>query len=162
MWRQQQTDQAAKVSAESFKLFFMLENANPCPFLTLFTDLRKDMIKKHDNLPHMVVETFDMLNRWRPEGNGKTSCTNNQQQRRQIGHTYVQAAGPPNGTELVPGRDGTTSNVLCYRCQNWGHISPNCPNACSCSGHSLMQYGICLMQRLDKHGISSNVTINAA
>ena len=61
--------QATKVSAECFKSVFMLENADPRRFLTLFTDLRKDMIKKHDNFPRTVVETFNMLNRWKPDNN---------------------------------------------------------------------------------------------
>ena len=30
---------------------------------------------------------------------------------------------------MIPGTDGFTSDLQCYRCQEWGHISPNCPNA---------------------------------
>ena len=73
---------------------------------------------------------------------------------------YAQTGGPPAGTELMPGHDGTTANVLCYGCQNWGHICPNCPNSRGRTGHSLMQYGICLMQRIDNDGIGSDGAIN--
>ena len=140
----------------------MLENADPRRFLTLFTDLRKDMIKKHDNFSRTVVEMFDMLNRWKPD---RSTCNNgqhNQQRRRRIGHTYKQMTGPPAGTELVAGRDGTTSNVLCYGCQNWGHIHPNCPNGRGHNGRSLVQYGICLMQRMDDSTIANDGSINKA
>ena len=41
---------------------------------------------------------------------------------------------------LVPGVDGTTVDLQCYKCERWGHISPNCPNANSGSNF--------LMQRL--------------
>ena len=34
-----ETDQASKVSTECFKSIFMLENADLCRFLTLFTEL---------------------------------------------------------------------------------------------------------------------------
>ena len=112
--------------------------------------------------PGMVVETFDMLNRWKPNNNGRGSSPSNQHRRRRIGHTYTQTGGPPAGTKLTPGHNRTTSNMLCYRCQNWGHICPNCPNSCGHTGCSLMQYGICLMQRLDNNGIGSNSTINKA
>ena len=157
-----ETEQAEKVSAECFKSIFMLENANPQRFLTLFTDLRKDMIKKHDNFPRTVVETFDMLNRWKPGGSTRNTGLNNQQRRQRIGHTYTQTTGPPAGTELVSGRNGTTVNVLCYGCQNWGHIRPNCPNSRGCSGHTLMQYGICLMQCMDESSITVDGAINKA
>ena len=130
-----ETEQATKVSAECFKSVFMLENADPRRFLTLFTDFRKDMVKKHDNFPRTMVETFDMLNRWKPDNNSRRSGLEPQWCRR-IGHTYTQTNGPPAGTELMPGQDGTTSNVLCYGCQNWGHICPNCPRGRS--GHNLM------------------------
>ena len=115
----EETDQAAKVSMECFKSVFMLENVDLCRFLTLFMDLPKDMIKKHDNFPHTVIETIDMLNRWRPEGGGQTNSAGNQQRHRRIGHTYAQTGGLPTGTELMPGHDGTTANILCYGCQNW-------------------------------------------
>ena len=155
-----ETDQATKVSLKRFKSVFMLENADPRCFLTLFTDLRKDMIKKHDNFPCTVVETFDMLNRWKPEGNTRANGAGNQQRRRRIGHTYTQTTGPPAGTELVAGRDGTTSNVFCYGCQNWGHICPNCPNGRGRTGHSLVQYGICLMQCITNGDLRCDGSIN--
>ena len=120
------------------------------------------MIKKHDNFPCMVVETFDMINRWKPDNNGRGSSPSNQHRRRRMGHTYTQTGGPPAGTKLTKGCDGTTSNMLCYGCQNWGHIRPNGPNGRGCTGHSLLQYGICLMQRLDNNGIGSDGTINKA
>ena len=63
---------------------------------------------------------------------------------------------------MVPGRDGTTANVLCYGCQNWGHIRPNCPNSQGRSGHTLMQYGICLMQRMDESSVAVDGAINKA
>ena len=155
-------EQATKVSEEGLKAVFMLENADPRRFLTLFTDLRKDMIKKHDNFPRTVVESFDMLNRWKVDGNARGGAPGNQNRRRRIGHTYAQANGPPAGTELVPGTDGTTANVLCYGCQQWGHIRPNCPNGRGRTGHTLMQYGICLMQRLDSAEFYSEGGINKA
>ena len=157
-----ETEQATKVSVECFKSVFMLENLDPQQFLTLFTDLRKDMIKKHDNFPCTVIETFDMLNQWKPDNNRRGNGQSSQPQPRQIGHTYAQTGGPPAGPELVPGHDGTTSKVLCYGCQNWGHISPNCLNGCSHTGHSLMQYGICLMQSFNHNDTVSNGAINKA
>ena len=155
-----ETDQATKVSIECFKSVFMLENADPRRFLTLFTDLRQDMIKKHDNFPCTVIETFYMLNRWKPEGSTCTNGAGNQQHHRRIGNTYTQTTGMLAGTELVAGHDGTTSNVLCYSCLNWGHICPNCPNGCGCTGHSLVQHGICLMQRITNRDICGNGSIN--
>lgn len=113
-----ETDQASKVSVECFKSIFMLENADLRRFLTLFTELCKDMIKKQYNFLRTVVKTFDMLNRWKPEGNARGSAASNQQRRRQIGHTYAQTGGSPAGTELVPGSDGLTANILCSGCQN--------------------------------------------
>ena len=157
-----ETDQAAKVLAECFKSVFMLENADPRCFLTLFTDLRKAMTKKHNDFPHTVVETFDMWNRWRPEGSGCNTGSNNQQRRRRIGHTHTQTMGPPPDMELIPGRDGTTANLLCYGCQNWEHIRPNCPNGRGCNRHSLMQYRICIIQCLDESSIASDGAINKA
>ena len=103
-----------------------------------------------------------MLNRWKTDSNTRSSAIGNQQRCRRIGHTYAQTGGPLPGTELVPGSNGTTANVLCYGCQNWGHIRPNFPNGHGCSGHSLMQCGVCLMQRFDKYGFKSNDVINKA
>ena len=60
----------------------------------------------------------------------------------------------------MPGQDGATSNVLCYGCQNWGHLRPNCP--CGRSGHSLMQYGVCLMQCINYSNGFNDGTINRA
>ena len=115
------------------------------------------MIKKHDNFLRTVVETFDMFNQWKPDGNVRGSAlSTNQQQQRRIGHTYAQIGAPPAGTELVPGIDRTTSNVLCYGCQNWGHIRPNFPNGRGRSGHTLMQYGVCLMQRMDDYNLDDS------
>ena len=111
-----ETEQASKVSVECSKSVFMLENADPYCFLTLFTDLRKDIIKKHDNFPRTVVETFEMLNRWKPDSNTQGNTPGNHQRCRRIGHTYVQTGGPPAGTEMAAGTDSTTSNVLCYGC----------------------------------------------
>ena len=157
-----ETEQASKVSIKCFKSIFILENADSKRFITLFSDLRKDMIKKHNNFPKTVVEMFDMLNRWKPEGNWRTlGSPSNQHRRRHIGHTYTQTTGPLQGTELVLGCDGTTSNVLCYGCQNWEHICPNCLNQQGRIGRSLMQFGFCLMQWMNNE-IQSNGAIDCA
>ena len=40
---------------------------------------------------------------------------------------------------MVPGVDGTTMDLRCFRCQEWGHIAPNCPNATQIGSNFLMQ-----------------------
>ena len=40
---------------------------------------------------------------------------------------------------MVPGRDGTTLDVQCYRCRGWGQIAPNCPNATTMGSNFSMQ-----------------------
>ena len=139
-----QKTKAKETAAEAFKAVCLLENADPKRFLSLFNDLRKDMIKKQDNFPRNVVESFDMLNRWRPT-NRMISDRNRSNTR--VGHMYAQRAGPPQGTTLVPGKDGSTRPVQCYSCNAWGHISPNCPeNESEQTGRSLLQIGKCLTQ----------------
>jgi len=53
-----QKTKATETSAEALRAVCLLENADPKIFLSLFNDLRKDMIKKQDNFPRNVVEAF--------------------------------------------------------------------------------------------------------
>ena len=62
------------------------------------------------------------------------------------GYNFVQNSGrsgarPPAGTVLVAGSDGRTCNVLCYRCQTWGHYADHCPESGNRQGTNLVQFG---------------------
>jgi len=139
-----QKTKTKETAAEAFKAVCLLENADPKRFLSLFNDLRKDMIKKLDNFPKNVVEGFDMLNRWKPT---YRMVTDRYRPNTRVGYMYAQRAGPPQGTTLVPGKDGSTRPFQCYSCNAWGHISPNCPeNESGQTGRSLLQVGKCLTQ----------------
>ena len=39
------------------------------------------------------------------------------------------------GDNLVPGTYGSTMNIMCFNCNNYGHVAENCPEAYLCQGH---------------------------
>lgn len=133
-----------------------------------------------------IANHREMNNERQGRGSGRTGGAQLIQQEEQggRGRGYGQGGGSgtsgryvrpavPEGTVLVPGVDGTTSDVQCYNCQQWGHIAPNCP----CPHQFLMISSHFLMSRLqlsqtDDNGLphswllldtcSSNSTTNDA
>ena len=59
---------------------------------------------------------------------------------------FLQQQNLPEGCSVVPGTDGTTIDLQCYRCQDFGHLANNCPadspRACTDTGRR----GVGLMQ----------------
>jgi len=96
-----QKTKAKETAAKALKAVCLLENADPKRFLSLFNDLRKDMIKKQDNFPRNVVDGFDMLNRWKPTNR---MVTDRYRPNTRVGHMYAQRAGPLRGPRLCPGK----------------------------------------------------------
>ncbi len=42
---------------------------------------------------------------------------------------FLQNNAIPEGSSLIPGRDGTTVTFQCYCCQDFGHLANNCPSS---------------------------------
>ena len=45
----------------------------------------------------------------------------------------------PEGVQLVPGLDGATLDLQCFKCNGWGHIAPNCPVVNPATNNQLCQ-----------------------
>ena len=96
-----QKTKAKETATESFVVVCLLENADPKRFLSLFNDLRKDMIKNQDNFLRNDLEAFDMLNRWKPTNR---MVTDRYRPNTRVGHMYAQSERNPfRVLRLCPG-----------------------------------------------------------
>ena len=59
---------------------------------------------------------------------------------------FLQSNGIPEGSSLIPGRDGTTVNFQCYRCQDFGHLANNYPSSETRSRGSTPRSAVGLVQ----------------
>ena len=101
------------------------------------------MIKKQENFPRNVVEGSDMLNRWKPTNR---MIADRYRPNTRLGHMYAQRVGSPQGTTLVPGKDGSTRPVQFLDVMHGGILAQIVQNELRQRGRSLLLVGNCLTQ----------------
>ena len=82
-----------------------------------------------------------------PNNNKKKKKNNNNN--KQHGVILAQQCSPSSEDTstprtLIPGTDGRTLNVLCYRCNKWGHYASSCTEPGTRVGFSSLQHGFIL------------------
>ena len=77
-----------------------------------------------------------------------TKKTNNSNQHGVVLAQQCSPASEDNNTPrtLIPGTDSQTFNVLCYRCNKWGHCASSCNEPDTRLGFSSLQHGFILAQ----------------
>ena len=149
------SEQQIKESEEKVKAVFFLLHGDKTRFGERIRELERAMHAGRDEWPltvvgayHLMIKTQEQMiaeevrltrsNRRgggrgggsqfvQPYGSPRGGRGGRGQQGRGRGDNRYQPPSVPEGVQLVPGRDGTTLDLQCYRCQDWGHISPNCP-----------------------------------
>ena len=143
-----------KDSEEKVKAIFFLLHGDKTRFGPRIRILEEGMHTGRDEWPttvvgayHLMIKTQEQLileekrvNRgYQNQGRGRGAQF--VQQEHSTGKARSGKYQPPpvpEGATMVPGSDGTIKDVQCYKCREWGHISPNCPNAPSIGNNFLM------------------------
>ena len=112
--------------------FLMISDQNRYSFLLKKMRYRENVVM--DEYPVKTPSQLDPLIRieGKIRGNQKPSTYKNRggrgrlQHREHIEHTSTQhIGGIKDNTTLVPGKDGKTLNVTCYKCCKLGHLTYN-------------------------------------
>ena len=130
---------------EKFLAVLLLVNADPSRYSHLNKELVHSSQLGNDNYPKTSSATYELLRRrsgsYDVSGPGARHHRSDRHSTggRGAGGRYGRAfqfvqqqeSSMPVGCTLVAGRDGTTMQLQCYRCQDWGHLANNCPAASS-------------------------------
>ena len=130
--------QEEKIELDKFLGALFITNADKGKYGSLQDALVFDSQLGEDHYPKSLFSAYELLccrgGRY-DSARSQTSDQLNQGGRGDRGVTgrYTRAyeflqQQMPAGTTLVAGRDGTTTEIQCYRCQSWGHLANNCPN----------------------------------
>ena len=155
------TDDEIKESEEKVQAIFFLLHGDKARFGSRIRELERAMHAGRDEWSTTVVGAYHLMIKTQEQLMAVEARMNrsNQGRGRGRGAQFVQQDGNggrgrggrgrggrsyqspqvPEGTRMVPGADGTTLDLQCYRCQEWGHISPNCQNAPPIGNNLLMQ-----------------------
>lgn len=136
------SDDEIKEEEDKFKAVCLLQRSDPERYDDLCNDLQKGSYLGRDEYPTDPSMTFDLMVRTSKivntstgnggrarGGRGGRGGTNGG--RGQAGRDDVRVVFAQRGANQkeVRGVDGTLVERTCWNCQNWGHLSNNCPEA---------------------------------
>ena len=155
------TEKEKQIEEDKFKAIVFLKRSDQGRYGNFLTELQNSAHLNRDEYPESETAALDLMVRRSGAfdtsligGRGSRVQRSTRRPGRGRGYNFSQSSGgrnhnerAPAGTVLVAGTDGRTCNVLCYRCQTWGHYAGNCPEASSgTSGTALVQCGVGLSQ----------------
>ena len=165
-----------KESEEKVQAIFFLLHGDKQRFGARIRELERGMHAGRDEWPttvvgayHLMVRTQEQLiavetrlsrsNRrghgrgggaqFAQDGSHRGGRSGGRFQRTGRGGGRYQPPAVPEGVQMIPGSDGATLDLQCYKCFEWGHIAPNCPVANPVGNQHLMkrlqltQDGVC-------------------
>ena len=147
-----------------FKAIVFLKRSDPSRYGEFLAELQNSAHLNRDEYPISETEALDLMVRRSGAFDssligGRNRNNYNRSNRRTgrgRGFNFSQSSSgrgnehrAPAGTVLVPGLDGRTCNVLCFRCCTWGHYADQCSgvgdnNDSSTGGNTgtgMVQYG---------------------
>ena len=144
---QDATEDERKESEEKVKAIFFLMHGDKTRFGPRIRILEEGMHAGRDEWPktvvaayHLMIKTQEQLISEEKRVNRGSQYPGRRAQFVQQDDKSMRTRPPvPEGATMVPGVDGTVKDVKCYKCQEWGHFSPNCPNPAKGRSSFLMQ-----------------------
>ena len=150
---------------ERYKAICYLKQSDKKRHGDLMDELQNAAYVGRDEYPTTTAGAYDLMarrsgvfsnrphyqGRGRGRGRGDGGRGRGDGGRGRQGHTFLGGRGgkggrgesPPEGTTLVQGTDGTAIRIRCYNCQEWGHISLNCPTPQDGrTGTNAVQFGV--------------------
>ena len=138
-------DSEKEAEESKFKAMIFLKRSHQGRYGEFLTELQNSAHLNRDEYPESETDALDLMVRRLglfmisiiSSNNRNGQVMRSTYRRGGCGHGYnfAQNVGcrgnenrAPPGTILVQGVDGRTCNVLCFRCQTWGHYTDNCPN----------------------------------
>ena len=135
-----------KKMEEAVLAMLLLQQADRIRYGRRYTELDRNVDVGRDDFPTTVTSAFNILTleerrvleqNNRQQGRGGANPSYQFAQSGQEGGGNGNGGGGggddrrpremPPGTVLVPGRNGETINWQCYNCNQWGHLSRQCP-----------------------------------
>ena len=116
-----------------------LKRADRARYGNLMNDLSNQFTQGSDRFPLDLAEAFSYLQNYRPHQQTRNHNPNRNRDEGNVAENEEDApptqgsevgflqATPTNNNNSVPGTDGRTHDVRCYRCQQWGHYALQCP-----------------------------------
>ena len=113
----------------------MLLNADSGRYGNLNREITHSTQLGNDDYPKISSSTYELIHRRsggydnndRSHRNTRTGGRGGRGGRNGRALQFIQQSeNLPEGCVPVPGRDGTTMEVQCYCCQEWGHLANNC------------------------------------
>jgi hypothetical protein len=153
---------AAQTSSEAFESIAFLSGADKNKYGRMFDDLENDQMKNVYSFPKTLIDAYNFLSRWkdRKHRHFRSDLSDdgvNFTTRDDTNNNEEHIINPEKETALATKGKATnktkSKTIICYKCGEDGHLSPNCPNLNkkdepseneeqSMSGNQLLMQGI--------------------
>ena len=141
------TSEEITAEEERSKAIILLKNSDENRYQSLSNKLKENTFLDRDEYPTTISDMYELMVKTSSTQSSNNKNNNNKK------HAVVlaqQRCTPSDDTSdprtLTPGTDGRTFNVLCYRCNKWGHYASSCTEPDTRVGFSSLQHGFILAQ----------------
>ncbi len=145
------TDEEKDSEIDQSKAILLLKCADDVRYGDLSDKLREGTYLDRDEYPRSIAMMYDLMTKVNASSHMR-SFPSRQFRRRRGAVTLVQQ-GNNDDTELIPGTDGRTFEIVCYNCNKRGHYASNCPETSTRVGVSNLQVGYMLAQAVKQNGL---------
>ena len=141
------TPEEVNTEEERSKAILLLKNADDHRYQALSKKLKENTFLDRDEYPVTISDMYELMVKTSANQQSIKKTNNNNRHGVVLAQQCSPASEDNNTTRtLIPGTDGRTFNVLCYRCNKWGHYASSCNEPDTRVGFSSLQHGFILAQ----------------